>query len=206
MIFVTMQWVLLFSVPLLLLWSIYLVAWPAASREVEDHPHPAVRGFVHVLTLLEWFVAATGTWSFAFSLYYMRNEVALNLVPGAVVLALALHSTCRLVRRVTPHSLLLHSAFLVPLFAVLVLVDQLDDLSLVVVPFAAFFAAAFVLEVPRRTSRKAEGWLDSPLLERPGFYLRVTDTRLFLALLAVSLVEVLFQVEGFSLLDPFVPA
>lgn len=203
MIFITLQYVLFATLVGLVLWCGYFVSFPAIEREKEVPFHKMGKGVVHSIELLQVICVVVGWWSVPFSFLYYAADWIINLLPTILLGCYTIVVVANLTRRLTPHVLIAYGSFIGPFLGALGAITSLD-LTILVIPFFIFLATLAGMELARRRSPRANTFLDQVLVEKVKFYRWCTSVWFTGILIIVMLVELLFQLEGLSLLKPVI--
>ncbi len=201
MLIITLQYVLFATFVVLIFWTGYLVSVPGVSQSKEG-PHRVIsRGFVRFLDLQAVFVIS-GFWlSVGPAWVYYAPDWRLNLLPTIILGICTILVVARFIQKVTPHSIILYVSFLFPLICAFAIIYAME-FSAVVYPFVIFLATAIVLGVIQRISPRAQQVLSRILLERRSLYEKCFTATIFAILTVITVVELLFQLQGLSLLMP----
>ncbi|MHA1731642.1 MAG: hypothetical protein ACTSU5_06845 [Promethearchaeota archaeon] len=205
MIWVTLQYILVAVLVLDLLWTAYLVAFPAASKIPEDPDNLVAKGYISTVQTVSVYILVIAWWSVAFSWAYMWGDALINLVPTIIVGASTVPIVARIIKELTARDLLLWVALITSTIVVLVIIDTKTDLAWALLPIAVHIVVALILGIVPRVKPGAGEFLGKRIFASPSFYVKATDTRFYLVLDVVALVEFLFQVPGFSILTPLLP-
>ncbi len=202
MLVITLQYILIAELVVLIFWTGYLFSLPGFTRSKEGPRRIISRGFVRFLDLQAVFVSS-GFWlSVGCAWWYYASDWLLNLLPTILLGIATLPVVARFLQKVTLHAIILYASFIIPLIWVFMIIYAME-FSAVVYPFAIFLATALVLGVIQRVSPRSQQALNRVFLERRKVFEKCFTPPFFALLTVVALVELLFQLQGLSLLMPF---